>query len=242
MRLVGWIGRAIGLDVHRDFCVIAICEDGVVRSAGRVKSTPEALRVLAESLLATDRVALEVTGGAWEVARILEPFVDRVIVVSPDHTGISNARAKTDKLDARALAKLLWTGEVEAVWVPNVGCRRMRRRSRQCRDPRRAVGDRGRPLAKRRTPGRSPRTAGGCSPTPPGRQSAPPPRTGSAPPTPTAPALAPVRSSRRRRARRRSRRQRTRARARHQARPGRGRAAAGSPPPPIRETSHLGSR
>jgi transposase len=128
MRLVGWIGRAIGLDVHRDFCVIAICEDGVVRSAGRVKSTPEALRVLAESLLATDRVALEVTGGAWEVARILEPFVDRVIVVSPDDTGISNARAKTDKLDARALAKLLWTGELEAVWVPDEGCRRMRRR------------------------------------------------------------------------------------------------------------------
>jgi transposase len=116
------------LDVHRDFCVIAICEDGVVRSAGRVKSTPEALRVLAESLLATDRVALEVTGGAWEVARILEPFVDRVIVVSPDDTGISNARAKTDKLDARALAKLLWTGELEAVWVPDEGCRRMRRR------------------------------------------------------------------------------------------------------------------
>ena len=128
MRLVGWIGRAIGLDVHRDFCVIAICEDGVVRSAGRVKSTPEALRVLAESLLATDRVALEVTGGAWEVAPILEPFVDRVIVVSPDDTGIRNARAKTDKLDARALAKLLWTGELEAVWVPDEGCRRMRRR------------------------------------------------------------------------------------------------------------------
>ncbi len=26
-----WVGRAIGLDVHRDFCVVAICEDGVVR-------------------------------------------------------------------------------------------------------------------------------------------------------------------------------------------------------------------
>jgi hypothetical protein len=23
-----WVGRAIGLDVHRDFCEIAICEDG----------------------------------------------------------------------------------------------------------------------------------------------------------------------------------------------------------------------
>jgi len=102
VQLLRWVGRAIGLDVHRDFCEIAICEDGVVRSAGRVKSTPDALRALAESLLATDRVALEVTGSAWEVARILEPSVQKVIVVSPDDTGISSARAKTDTLDARA--------------------------------------------------------------------------------------------------------------------------------------------
>ncbi len=34
--LLRWIGRAIGLDLHRDFCEVAICEDGVVRSAGRV--------------------------------------------------------------------------------------------------------------------------------------------------------------------------------------------------------------
>ena len=26
--LTRWVGRAIGLDVHRDFCVVAICEDG----------------------------------------------------------------------------------------------------------------------------------------------------------------------------------------------------------------------
>ncbi|MGZ6622959.1 MAG: hypothetical protein ACXVHD_25435 [Solirubrobacteraceae bacterium] len=95
--LVRWVGRAIGLDVHRDFCVVAICEDGQVRSAGRVPSTPEGLRALAQSLLPTDRVALEVTASCWEVARVLEPFVDRVIVVSPDDTGISSARAKTDK-------------------------------------------------------------------------------------------------------------------------------------------------
>ena len=126
--LVRWVGRAIGLDVHRDFCVVAICEDGQVRSAGRVPSTPEALRVLAESLSPTDRVALEVTASCWEVARILEPFVDRVIVVSPDDTGISSARAKTDKLDARALAVLCWKGELDAVWMPDERCRILRRR------------------------------------------------------------------------------------------------------------------
>ena len=128
MPLPRWVGRAIGLDVHRDFCVIAICEDGQVRSVGRVPSTPDGLARLAESLLASDRVALEVTGSCWEVARLLEPHVDRVIVVSPDDTGITQARAKTDRLDARALAMLLWRGEVEAVWMPDERCRILRRR------------------------------------------------------------------------------------------------------------------
>jgi transposase len=128
MAVVRWVGRAIGLDVHRDFCVVAICEDGQVRSAGRVPSTPEGLATLAESLLASDRVALEVTGSCWEVARILEPYVQRVVVVSPDDTGITQARAKTDKLDSRTLAVLLWRGELEAVWMPDERCRVLRRR------------------------------------------------------------------------------------------------------------------
>jgi hypothetical protein len=41
---------------------------------------------LADSLLASDRVALEVTGSCWEVARLLERRVDRVVVVSPQDT------------------------------------------------------------------------------------------------------------------------------------------------------------
>jgi transposase len=67
-------------------------------------------------------------GSCWEVVRILEPCVQRVVVVSPDDTGIASARAKTDKLDARALASLLWRGELEAVWMPDERCRILRRR------------------------------------------------------------------------------------------------------------------
>jgi transposase len=122
------IGRAIGLDVHRDFCEVAIAEDGAVRSAGRVETSPERLELFAQSLGADDRVALEVSGGAWEIARILEPHVRRVLVVSPDDTGIRQARAKTDRLDARMLAKLLAAGELDAVWMPDEACRVMRRR------------------------------------------------------------------------------------------------------------------
>jgi len=128
MAVIRWVGRAIGLDVHREFCEVAICEDGEVRSAGRVPATAEGIQTLAESLVSSDRVALEVTGSCWEVARILERRVDRVVVVSPDDTGITSARAKTDRLDARALASLLWKGELEAVWVPDQRCRVLRRR------------------------------------------------------------------------------------------------------------------
>jgi transposase len=116
------------LDVQLDFCEVAIREGGKVRSAGRVASTPEALGVLAESLLGTDRVVLEVTGSAWEIVRILEPYVAKVIVVSPGDTGITQARAKTDRLDARTLARLLWSGELDAVWMPDELTRVLRRR------------------------------------------------------------------------------------------------------------------
>src|SRR5215204_2981323 len=128
MALERWVGRAIGLDVHRDFCVVAICEDGQVRSGARVPSTREGLELLGQSLVRSDRVALEVTGSCWEVARILAPHVDRVVVVSPDDTGITQARAKTDRLDARTLARLLWSGELESVWMPDERCRVLRRR------------------------------------------------------------------------------------------------------------------
>jgi transposase len=120
--------RAVALDVHRDFCEVAIVEEGRVRSAGRIRTRPEALELFAQSLDPRDWVALEVTGNAWAIARILEAHVTRVIVVSPSDTGIRQARAKTDRLDARALAKLLWAGELDGVWNPDERIRAMRRR------------------------------------------------------------------------------------------------------------------
>jgi transposase len=122
------VGRAIGLAVHRDFCEVAIVESGVLRFAGRIATTPEQLELFAGSLGGDDRVALEVTGSAWEIARILEPHVARVVVVSPADTGIRQARAKTDRLDARTLARLLAAGELDAVWSPDEWTRVLRRR------------------------------------------------------------------------------------------------------------------
>src|SRR4051794_5611646 len=120
--------RAVALDVHRDFCEVAIVDGGRLRSAGRIKARPDELELFAQSLDPRDRVALEVTGNAWAIAAILEAHVAQVIVVSPNDTGIRQARAKTDRLDARTLAKLLWAGELDGVWTPDERVRTMRRR------------------------------------------------------------------------------------------------------------------
>jgi transposase len=120
--------RAIGLDVHLEFCEVAIAEEGEVRSAGRIETKPERIELFARSLGADDQVALEVTGNAWEIARLIEPHVKRVLVVSPNDTGVRQARAKTDRLDARTLARLLASGELDAVWMPDRSTQVMRRR------------------------------------------------------------------------------------------------------------------
>ena len=93
--------RAVALDVHRDFCEVAIVAEGRLRSAGRIETKPETLELFARSLDARDRVALEVTGNAWAIARILEPHVARVIVVSPSDTGIRQAQGE-DRSPGRA--------------------------------------------------------------------------------------------------------------------------------------------
>jgi transposase len=125
---VGGLGRSIGLDVHRDFCQVAIADGGRARSAGRVATAPEQLELFAQSLAATDRVVLEATGNALAIARILEPHVAEVVLAhSQDVRAISHARVKTDKIDARVLADLLAAGLIPRVWVGDDRCRMLRR-------------------------------------------------------------------------------------------------------------------
>jgi transposase len=125
--------RWVGLDVHRDFCEVAIVEQGRVRSAGRVPTTPEALTLFGESLGPAAEVALEATANALPIARLLRPHVARVVLTEPSAVHESGA-AKTDKLDARALARLLASGFAPEVWAPDeetAALRRLLSRRRQ---------------------------------------------------------------------------------------------------------------
>ena len=121
--------RFIGIDVHRDFCEVAIAEeDGRVRSAGRITSTLGELRLFADSLAGTDVVALEATSGSGLIAEIIEPHVVAVLVANTRKLPqISRAKAKTDRLDARTLARMAAAGFLETVWAPDERTRALRR-------------------------------------------------------------------------------------------------------------------
>src|SRR5213593_4220060 len=120
--------RCIGLDVHREFAEVAIWEQGVVRQAGRIETTPEALRLFAESLCDQDEVALEATCNTHAIARLLERHVGRVVVSNPMKTrAIAEAKVKTDKVDARVLAELLAADYLPAVWIADEDTHALRR-------------------------------------------------------------------------------------------------------------------
>lgn len=136
--------RSIGLDIHRDFLEVAIAEGGEIRSCPRVAMDPASLELFAQSLGADDQVALEVSGNAWEVVRLIRPHVARIVAASPTDTGMRQARAKTDRLDARALAPFLPPASSRRSGSPT-------RRRRQC-------GDGFSAEASSSTPGPRPRT------------------------------------------------------------------------------------
>jgi transposase len=120
--------RSIALDVHRDFCEVAIKEEGgEVRSAGRVRTSVEQLELFARSLGADDQVALEATGPANAIEGIIEPHVARVVVANTRRVrAIAEAKVKSDKVDASTLCELLAAGFLPAVWSPDESTRALR--------------------------------------------------------------------------------------------------------------------
>lgn len=120
--------RCIGLDVHRDFCEVAIAEAGQVRSAGRFSTDPASVEAFAGGLRTDDLVTLEATGNALAIARLIEPFAQVVLANPKAVKGTTALRTKTDKIDARTLATLLAGGFLPEVWIVDEATRVLRRR------------------------------------------------------------------------------------------------------------------
>ena len=120
--------RSIGLDVHRDFCEVAIAEGGkAVRRAGR--DDAGAAELFARSLGRDDRVVLEATGNALAIARILEPHVGEVVVAhSKQVRAISHARGEVRQGRCAHVGRAARGRSDPAVWVGDERTRVLRRR------------------------------------------------------------------------------------------------------------------
>jgi transposase len=78
----------------------------MVRSAGRITTRVESLELFAGSLIRSDVVALEATTGADKIVSLLDAQGIRVVVANTRKLrSITDAKAKTDRLDARILAR-----------------------------------------------------------------------------------------------------------------------------------------
>jgi transposase len=132
------VGRSIGLDVHRDFCQVAIADGGRARSAGRIATTPEQLELFGQSLAPDDRVVMDATGNALAIARILKRHVCEVVLAHAKQVrAISHARVKTDKIDAKVLTDLLAADLIPNVWIGDGRMRMLRRLVLPARTPER---------------------------------------------------------------------------------------------------------
>jgi len=120
--------RVIGLDVHRSFAVVAILEGRELRSGSRIDLTRDAVLAFGRQLRADDEVVLEATGNTAIIARLLRPFVRRVVIANPLQVrAIAHAKVKTDKIDAAVLAKLHASGFLPEVWMPDEATETLRR-------------------------------------------------------------------------------------------------------------------
>jgi Transposase len=94
--------RWIGLDCHLEFIEVAILDAaGALVSAGRIESSEEVICLFAEGLAPDDRVALESSANAAAIAALIRPHAAKVVIANSRRLSqISQARAKTDRLDA----------------------------------------------------------------------------------------------------------------------------------------------
>ena len=143
--------RAVALDVHRDFCEVAIVEGGELRSGGRIETKPETLELFAQSLDVHDR--RRARGDRQRLGDRAHPgAARRARDRGRRHQTPASARRgprPTASMPARSRS-CSGRAQLDAVWMPDERIRAMRRRlarrdpararphAREERDPRRA--------------------------------------------------------------------------------------------------------
>lgn len=112
--------RYVGLDIHKQYLVAVGVDKETQQVYGPKRVAYRRLQQwLEEELTRRDAVVLEMTTNTWEMVDLLQEQVQSVTVVHPPHVAlITRAQVMTDKIAARALARLHAAGLLPAVWVP----------------------------------------------------------------------------------------------------------------------------
>jgi transposase len=116
--------RCIGLDVHKASISVAIAEEsGTPTSYGKVDNDPAAMRKLMTRLGGPEvelRVAYEAGPTGYALHRQLTKLGIDCMVVAPSLIPKQPGnKVKTDRRDALKLARLLRSGDLTPVWVPD---------------------------------------------------------------------------------------------------------------------------
>lgn len=124
----------VGLDVHKDSISAAAAEqDTAPRSLGKINNNPEAIRKLMRKLGPFEhlKVCYEAGPCGYVIYRQLKKMKIECMVVAPSLIPKKpGARVKTDRKDAIMLVRLLRSGDLEPVWVPDANHEALRDLSR----------------------------------------------------------------------------------------------------------------
>ena len=130
---MGELSKYIGLDVHKERTAVAIADGGLrgeVRDYGSVPTTRSAIEGLARKVGGTGQRLMfcyEAGPCGYGIYRWLQELGHECIVVAPSLVPRRpGERVKTDRRDARKLARLHRAGELTAVWVPDAAHEAMR--------------------------------------------------------------------------------------------------------------------
>jgi len=117
------IMRYVGMDVHADSIAIAVVEDnGTERDVGTIANRPEAIRKCLKKLGRADELHCCYEAGPtgyvlyWQLVRM---GIECTVVAPTLIPTKAGDRVKTDRRDARKLARYLRSGDLTAVWVPD---------------------------------------------------------------------------------------------------------------------------